>query len=506
VTAIARPVTTSALLEQAQLEHSGRREPVDPQHRARRRHGGSRRHQPHELGSEHFRATHPRLHLNAIDDDVERGGFPVLDVHAHLHDPGARQFESERPDAREAASALAHGRGDLPRDVHRRAAEVHVERDQRPPRTHDHSAGALVEARRPEIRLHLAGVQPSLQLGRSAAPEEGRPSTLRELAVEEDRQREVVRDPSRYLGGAFARALHVLRDDRNDGNDVGGADPWMRAFMRAQVNPVASDADACEQRRHELVLRADKGEDRPVVILVGVDVEQPGVAAECLADRIDHRAIASFGEVRHRFENSHVRTLGAVKAYYHARAREYDDWWLGRGLYGDRERPGWEDELSDIAELIASLPPVRTLDVACGTGFLTRHLRGEVVGLDQSDAMLDVAREQVPDATFVQGDALDLPFADDAFDRVFTTYFYCHLETPERARFLAEARRVAGELVVIGSIHHEGEQPERWEERLLKDGSRWTVYKRVFDPATLAAELGDGEILHAGRWFVVVQA
>jgi ubiquinone/menaquinone biosynthesis C-methylase UbiE len=120
--------------------------------------------------------------------------------------------------------------------------------------------------------------------------------------------------------------------------------------------------------------------------------------------------------------------------------------------------------------------------------------------------MLDVAREQVPDATFVQGDALDLPFADDAFDRVFTTYFYCHLETPERARFLAEARRVAGELVVIGSIHHEGEQPERWEERLLKDGTRWTVYKRVFDPDALADELGDGEILHAGRWFVVVQA
>ena len=195
-----------------------------------------------------------------------------------------------------------------------------------------------------------------------------------------------------------------------------------------------------------------------------------------------------------------------MRAYYHARAHEYDDWWLGRGLYADRERPGWEEELDEIAGLIAGLPPVRTLDVACGTGFLTRHLRGAVVGLDQSDAMLDVAREQVPDAKFVQGDALDLPFADAAFDRVFTTYFYCHLEAPERARFLTEARRVAGELVVIGSIHHEGEDSERWEERLLQDGSRWTVYKRVFDPETLADELGDGDVLHAGRWFVVVQA
>lgn len=499
-------VTTSILLEQAQLQHTGRREPVDPQQRARRGDSGSRRHQAHELGPDHLPPARPGLRLDALDDVVERGGLPILHVHAHLYNAGARQFEPERPDAGEAAAALSHGRGDLPRDVHRRAAEVHVERDQRPPRTHDHSAGALVEALRPEIRLDLARVQPSLQLGRSAAPKEGRPSTRREFAVEEHRQREVAPDPSRHLGGAFARPVHVFGDDRHEWNDVGGADPWMRTFVRAQVNPVPSDPDACEQRRHELVLRADEGEDRPVVILVGVDVEQPGVAAECLADRLDHRAVASFGEVRHRFENSHVRTLGAVKAYYHARAREYDDWWLGRGLYGDRERPGWEDELSDIAELIASLPPVRTLDVACGTGFLTRHLRGEVVGLDQSDAMLDIAREQVPDATFVQGDALDLPFADDAFDRVFTTYFYCHLDAPERARFLAEARRVAGELVVIGSIHHEGEQPERWEERLLKDGSRWTVYKRVFDPDALADELGDGDILHAGRWFVVVQA
>jgi len=194
-----------------------------------------------------------------------------------------------------------------------------------------------------------------------------------------------------------------------------------------------------------------------------------------------------------------------LKAYYHARAREYDDWWLGRGLYADRVRPGWEDELAQLAGLIAALPPKRTLDVACGTGFLTRHLRGEVVGLDQSDAMLDVAREQAPNATFVQGDALDLPFDDDSFERVFTTYFYCHLEEPERERFLAEARRVAPELVVVGSIRRDGVEPARWEERRLRDGTTWTVYKRYFEPATLAAELG-GDVLHAGDWFVVVRA
>ena len=132
-----------------------------------------------------------------------------------------------------------------------------------------------------------------------------------------------------------------------------------------------------------------------------------------------------------------------MKAYYHARAREYDDWWLGRNLYAAKHRPGWDDDRAELESWIAGLPPARTLDVACGTGFMTRHLRGEITGLDQSDAMLEVAAGQVPDATFVQGDALDLPFEDGEFDRLFTSYFYCHLEEAERERFLDEARRVA---------------------------------------------------------------
>jgi ubiquinone/menaquinone biosynthesis C-methylase UbiE len=195
-----------------------------------------------------------------------------------------------------------------------------------------------------------------------------------------------------------------------------------------------------------------------------------------------------------------------VKAYYDRRAAEYDDWWLGRGLYADRERPGWDGELRIMTRLIEELPDARTLDVACGTGFLTRHLGGEVVGLDASRRMLAVAREQAPAARFVQGDALELPFDAGSFDRVFASYFYCHLEDEDRRRFLREARRVARELVIVGSRVQDGTLRERWEERRLKDGSRWTVYKRVFTGRQLAAELGDGDVLHEGRWFVVVRA
>jgi ubiquinone/menaquinone biosynthesis C-methylase UbiE len=201
-----------------------------------------------------------------------------------------------------------------------------------------------------------------------------------------------------------------------------------------------------------------------------------------------------------------VRSLGAVKAYYDHRALEYDEWYRGTGRFAERDRPGWDTEVDALRHALEALPAARTLDVACGTGFLTRHLPGEIVGLDQSDSMLDEARRQAPQATFVQGDALELPFEDGAFGRVFTGHFYGHLEPAERERFLGEARRLAPELVVVDSALRPEVSPEEWQERILNDGSRWEVFKRYFEPDGLAAELGGGETVFAGRWFVAVRS
>jgi ubiquinone/menaquinone biosynthesis C-methylase UbiE len=195
-----------------------------------------------------------------------------------------------------------------------------------------------------------------------------------------------------------------------------------------------------------------------------------------------------------------------VKAYYHARAREYDDWWLQRGLYESRANPDWTAERDQAFEAIRALPPKRTLDVACGTGFVTRLLSGKVTGLDQSDAMLEVAREQAPAATFVQGDGIELPFEDGTFERLFTSHFYGHLEDGERERFLGEAGRVARELVVFDAALHDGEARAEWQERVLNDGTSWKVYKRFFTGNGLLDELGGGTVLHEGRWFVLVTA
>jgi ubiquinone/menaquinone biosynthesis C-methylase UbiE len=195
-----------------------------------------------------------------------------------------------------------------------------------------------------------------------------------------------------------------------------------------------------------------------------------------------------------------------VKAYYDRRAAEYDDWWRGTGLFVDRHRPGWDEEVAALTRTLETLPPARTLDLACGTGFLTQHLPGEITGVDQSASMLELARAKVPEGRFIQGDALELPFADQAFERLLTSFFYGHLEEAERLAFLREARRVATELVVVDSALYEDVQPVEWQERVLNDGSRWQVYKRFFEPEQLRDELGGGRTLFAGRWFVAVQS
>jgi ubiquinone/menaquinone biosynthesis C-methylase UbiE len=194
------------------------------------------------------------------------------------------------------------------------------------------------------------------------------------------------------------------------------------------------------------------------------------------------------------------------RRYYELRAPDYDDWYLGRGRFEDVERPGWDDELGRLVEVISGLPPTRVLDVACGTGFLTQHLRGDVTGVDQSGTMLEIARERCPHASLLEADALALPFPDESFDRVFTAHFYGHLRAGDRERFLDEARRVAPELVVVDTARRPGVGSEEIHERILNDGSRHAVYKRYFVADELAEELGGGRVLHEGSWFVVVAA
>lgn len=90
----------------------------------------------------------------------------------------------------------------------------------------------------------------------------------------------------------------------------------------------------------------------------------------------------------------------------------------------------------------------RVLDIGCGTGPQSRTIArrpgvGEVVGVDQMAPFVERARElaaDIPNVSFRQGDARDLPFGDGEFDVVVLHTLLTHVPGPEGV--LAEVHRV----------------------------------------------------------------
>ena len=106
--------------------------------------------------------------------------------------------------------------------------------------------------------------------------------------------------------------------------------------------------------------------------------------------------------------------------------------------------------------LIETLPPGTVLDAACGTGRYAAMLadRGhEVIGIDQSGAMLDIARKKLPSADFREGDLTALPLPDRSVDAVVCALALVHI--PDLASALREFARVIrpGGRLIISDVH-----------------------------------------------------
>jgi len=83
------------------------------------------------------------------------------------------------------------------------------------------------------------------------------------------------------------------------------------------------------------------------------------------------------------------------------------------------------------------------LDVASGPGYVSaaaKQLGAVPTGIDFSEKMVAIAKRMFPEIRFRQGDAQDLPFEDDSFDRVLMNFGLLHVSHPEKA--CAEACRV----------------------------------------------------------------
>ena len=122
----------------------------------------------------------------------------------------------------------------------------------------------------------------------------------------------------------------------------------------------------------------------------------------------------------------------------------------------DGPNPAVDASRSAIADMLRAAPSGSALDAACGTGSQAAQLVGlgfDVTGVDASEAMLDVARTNVPGATFHQGMLQSLPLADASVDVVTCSLALTHV--PDLGPVLAEMARVLrpGGSVVLADIH-----------------------------------------------------
>ena len=121
-----------------------------------------------------------------------------------------------------------------------------------------------------------------------------------------------------------------------------------------------------------------------------------------------------------------------------------DDWARSE----QQQLPAYEEALRHVG----LEPGTRVLDIGCGSGVFLRLVadRGAVPsGIDASEALLELARQRVPEAELRVGDMEFLPYGDDGFALVtgFTSFFFA----ADLVAALREAGRVArpGAPVVI---------------------------------------------------------
>ena len=119
--------------------------------------------------------------------------------------------------------------------------------------------------------------------------------------------------------------------------------------------------------------------------------------------------------------------------------------------YDAPNNPAIATEAPIFRSLVEHIPVGRALDAACGTGrhsALLTELGWDVVGVDATAGMLDVARAKVPDADFREGRMEALPLEDGSVDLVTCALALTHVEDlgPVFAEF-SRVLRPGGRLV-----------------------------------------------------------
>jgi ubiquinone/menaquinone biosynthesis C-methylase UbiE len=207
--------------------------------------------------------------------------------------------------------------------------------------------------------------------------------------------------------------------------------------------------------------------------------------------------------------------LNEQKAYYQARAQEYDEWFYREGRYdrGTEHTKQWQAEVDEVCQALqmANLSG-HVVDIAAGTGIWTKELlkmADHVTALDSSDEMIEVNRSRL------QSDKVTYILTDlfywqpvMAYDAAFIGFWLSHVPPAWLYEFIgtvAGALKPGGKLFFVDSLLEpsstaRGQTQDlarrKWESTLsksrqvtvrrrLSDGREFEIVKVFYDPQDL---------------------
>ncbi len=141
---------------------------------------------------------------------------------------------------------------------------------------------------------------------------------------------------------------------------------------------------------------------------------------------------------------------------------------------GNRE---FQKEMLDRTVKFLSSKP-RMIDLGCGDGRDTEYLREkgvDVVGIDISSSMIDLAREKYPECAFFRSDIRDTIFPEDTFTGAWASTTLSNLPKKELSKAEKEIYRIVEPGGIIGFSFKVGEK-EGFEESVIEGHERYYSY------------------------------
>ena len=143
-----------------------------------------------------------------------------------------------------------------------------------------------------------------------------------------------------------------------------------------------------------------------------------------------------------------------------------------------------EFEDNKLIPLLGNIKEKKVLDAGCGTGRLMRKLIDEgafVTALDISENMLKVVQKKYPDVKTVVGDVEKMPFENNSFDVIISTFVLVHLSNP--STFFEEVCRVLKDKgkFVVGNIHQKKPVPVPTKNGLVQVESYYHGQSKIID-------------------------